>query len=105
MPPQWNWLGYTLPMARPFLPMTSEETGGVPLDVILVTGDAYVDDPSWGVAAIGRWLEDHDFSVGVISQPDWRDVDSFRVPGRPRLFFGVTAGPKPGRRPASSRAR
>ncbi len=77
-------------MPRP-LPMTREEAGG-PLDVVLVTGDAYVDHPSWGVAAIGRWLQDHGFSVGVIAQPDWTDVEAFRVLGRPRLFFGVTAG-------------
>ena len=62
------------------------------LDVILVTGDAYVDHPAWGVAAIGRWLESHGYSVGIISQPDWRSVDAFKVLGRPRLFFGVTAG-------------
>jgi uncharacterized radical SAM protein YgiQ len=77
---------------RPFLPMTLDETGGEPLDVVLVTGDAYVDHPSWGVAAIGRWLQDHGFTVGVIAQPDWTDVEAFRVLGRPRLFFGVTAG-------------
>lgn len=76
---------------RPFLPMSTEEAGGQ-LDVILVTGDAYVDHPSWGVAAIGRWLEAHGFSVGVIAQPDWRSVEDLRQLGRPRLFFGVTAG-------------
>ena len=73
------------------LPMTSEEAAG-PLDVILVTADAYVDSPSWGVAAVGRWLEAHGFSVGIIAQPDWTDVSAFQVLGRPRLFFGVTAG-------------
>jgi len=72
--------------------MTLDEVGPEPLDVILVTGDAYVDHPSWGVAAIGRWLEAHGYSVGVIAQPDWEDVEAFRVLGRPRLFFGVTAG-------------
>ncbi|MEC8422529.1 MAG: YgiQ family radical SAM protein, partial [Myxococcota bacterium] len=77
---------------RPFLPMTLDETGGEPLDVVLVTGDAYVDHPSWGVAAIGRWLQDHGFTVGIIAQPDWTDVEAFRILGRPRLFFGVTAG-------------
>jgi uncharacterized radical SAM protein YgiQ len=71
--------------------MTLEEADG-PLDVILVTGDAYVDSPSWGVAAVGRWLEAHGFSVGIIARPDWTDVASFQVLGRPRLFFGVTAG-------------
>ena len=72
--------------------MTKEEAGHQPLDVILVTGDAYVDHPSWGVAAIGRWLEAHGFSVGVIAQPDWENPDAFRVLGKPRLFFGITAG-------------
>ena len=74
-----------------FLPMTPEEAGG-PLDVVLVTGDAYVDHPAWGVAAIGRWLQAHGFSVGIIAQPDHTDVEAFRILGRPRLFFGVTAG-------------
>ena len=74
------------------LPMTRQELGDGQLDVILVTGDAYVDHPSWGVAVIGRWLENHGFRVGIIAQPDWRDVSSFQVLGRPRLFFGVTAG-------------
>lgn len=75
----------------PFLPMTREEAGG-DLDIILVTGDAYVDHNTFGVALIGRWLEAHGFSVGVIAQPDWDDVEAFRALGRPRLFFGVTAG-------------
>ena len=74
------------------LPMTREEAGHKDLDVILVTGDAYVDHPGWGVAAIGRWLEGHGFSVGIISQPDWNDPNAFRVLGRPRLFMGITAG-------------
>ena len=77
---------------RTFLPMTPEETSGEQLDVILVTGDAYVDHPSWGVAAIGRRLQAHGYSVGVIAQPDWRRPDAFAALGRPRLFFGVTAG-------------
>lgn len=72
--------------------MTLEEAGHEPLDIILVTGDAYVDHPSWGVAVIGRWLEHHGFRVGIIAQPDWTDVEAFRALGRPRLFFGVTAG-------------
>jgi uncharacterized radical SAM protein YgiQ len=78
-------------MAR-FLPMTAEETDGQPLDVILVTGDAYVDHNSFGVALIGRWLEAHGFRVGVIAQPAWDSPDPYRVLGRPRLFFGVTSG-------------
>ena len=77
---------------RTFLPMTREELGGEQLDVILVTGDAYVDHPAWGVSAIGRWLEAHGYSVGIIAQPDWRRPDAFAELGRPRLFFGVTAG-------------
>jgi uncharacterized radical SAM protein YgiQ len=77
---------------RVYLPMSPAEAGADPLDVILVTGDAYVDHPAWGVAAIGRWLEAQGYSVGVIAQPDWTDVEAFRVLGRPRLFFGVTAG-------------
>ena len=79
-------------MTSPFLPMTAEEAGHRELDVILVTGDAYVDHNTFGVALIGRWLEDHGFSVGVIAQPAWDDVEAYRVLGRPRLFFGVTAG-------------
>lgn len=78
-------------MARRFLPMTREEAGGQ-LDVVLITGDDYVDHPSWGVALIGRWLEAHGYSVGVIARPDPNDVASFRVLGEPRLFFGITAG-------------
>jgi uncharacterized radical SAM protein YgiQ len=78
-------------MAREFLPMTTDEAGG-PVDVVLVTGDAYVDHPAWGAAAIGRWLEEHGFSVGIIAQPDWTDVAAFQALGRPNLFFGVTAG-------------
>ena len=78
---------------RPFLPMSVDELApGEQLDVILVTGDAYVDHPSWGVAAVGRWLEAHGYSVGIIAQPDWTDPAAFTVLGRPRLFFGVTAG-------------
>jgi uncharacterized radical SAM protein YgiQ len=74
-----------------FLPMTPEEAGGE-LDVILVTGDAYVDHNSFGVALIGRWLEAHGFRVGVIAQPTWDGPEGFAILGRPRLFFGVTSG-------------
>lgn len=79
-------------MAMRFLPMTAEEAGPEPLDVILVTGDAYVDHNSFGVALVGRWLEAHGFRVGVIAQPAWDGPDALRALGRPRLFFGVTAG-------------
>ncbi|MDR3213528.1 MAG: YgiQ family radical SAM protein [Azoarcus sp.] len=61
-------------------------------DIILVTGDAYVDHPSFGMALVGRLLEAHGWKVGIISQPDWRSADDFRALGRPRLYFGVTAG-------------
>jgi uncharacterized radical SAM protein YgiQ len=71
--------------------MTAAEAGGQ-VDIVLVTGDAYVDHPSWGVSAIGRWLQAEGFSVGIVAQPDHTDVESFRTLGRPRLFFGVTAG-------------
>ena len=71
--------------------MTPEEAGGQ-LDVVLVTGDAYVDHNSYGVALVGRWLEAHGFSVGVIAQPQWDSPEPFRALGKPRLFFGVSAG-------------
>ena len=61
-------------------------------DIIVVTGDAYVDHPSFGMAIIGRLLEDQGFRVGIISQPDWQSADPFKVLGKPNLFFGVTAG-------------
>ncbi len=61
-------------------------------DVILVTGDAYIDHPSFGMALVGRLLEAQGFRVGIIAQPDWRSVDPFRTLGRPNLYFGVTAG-------------
>jgi uncharacterized radical SAM protein YgiQ len=61
-------------------------------DVILVTGDAYVDHPSFGMAVVGRMLESQGFRVGIIAQPDWQSKDAFMQLGRPNLFFGVTAG-------------
>lgn len=79
----------------PFLPMSREEMqdlGIDQLDCILVSGDAYVDHPSFGAAVIGRTLWDAGFSAGIIAQPDWRSGDDFRVLGPPRLFFGVTSG-------------
>jgi uncharacterized radical SAM protein YgiQ len=62
------------------------------VDVILVTADAYVDHPSFGVALIGRWLEKNGFRVAILDQPDWRSVDAFRSLGPPRLFWGITSG-------------
>lgn len=79
----------------PFLPMTRSEMdllGWDACDIILVTGDAYVDHPSFGMAVIGRMLEAQGFRVGIIAQPDWRNSDAFQALGEPTLFFGVTAG-------------
>ncbi len=79
----------------PVLPMSREEMedlGWDSCDIIIVTGDAYVDHPSFGMALVGRLLEAQGFRVGIIAQPDWRDPDAFRVLGRPNLFFGITAG-------------
>ena len=61
-------------------------------DVIVVTGDAYVDHPSFGMAIVGRLLEAQGLRVGIIAQPDWHSAEAFRALGRPRLFFGITAG-------------
>ena len=61
-------------------------------DVILITGDAYIDHPSFGMALVGRLLEAQGFRVGIISQPDWLSADAFRVLGKPNLYFGITAG-------------
>jgi uncharacterized radical SAM protein YgiQ len=74
-----------------FLPTSPKETPGNP-DFVLVTGDAYVDHPSFGAAIIGRLLESRGYSVGVIAAPDYRDAGSFGVFGRPRLAFLVTSG-------------
>jgi len=79
----------------PFLPTSVEEMavlGWDSCDIILVTGDAYVDHPSFGMAVMGRLLEDQGFRVGIISQPDWRSADAFKTLGKPNLYFGVTAG-------------
>ncbi|MDE2250346.1 MAG: YgiQ family radical SAM protein [Gammaproteobacteria bacterium] len=79
----------------PFLPMSRaemEQLGWEQCDVIIVTGDAYVDHPSFGMAVIGRVLEAQGLRVGIIAQPDWHSAGPFRALGRPRLFFGVTAG-------------
>ena len=79
-----------------FLPITLEEVkrlGWDAVDVVLVTGDAYIDHPSFGTAVIGRSLEAAGFRVAIIPQPNWRDdLRDFRKFGRPRLFFGVTSG-------------
>jgi len=79
----------------PELPMSRREMealGWDSCDIIIVTGDAYVDHPSFGMAVIGRLLEAQGFRVGIIAQPDWTRVEPFRALGRPNLFFGVAAG-------------
>ena len=79
----------------PFLPMNRaemEQLGWDSCDIIVVTGDAYVDHPSFGMAVIGRVLEAQGFRVGIIAQPDWQSADAFKALGKPNLFFGITAG-------------
>jgi uncharacterized radical SAM protein YgiQ len=79
----------------PVLPMSRaemDELGWDECDIIIVTGDAYVDHPSFGMAVVGRLLEAQGFRVGIISQPDWSSAEAFKALGTPRLFFGVTAG-------------
>ncbi|MEI7737799.1 MAG: YgiQ family radical SAM protein [Betaproteobacteria bacterium] len=79
----------------PFLPMSRaemEHLGWDSCDVIIVTGDAYVDHPSFGMAVIGRMLEAQGFRVGIIAQPDWQSAEPFKALGPPNLFWGVTAG-------------
>ncbi|MEY3502545.1 MAG: hypothetical protein RL763_613 [Pseudomonadota bacterium] len=79
----------------PFLPMSRAEMAALgwdSCDIILVTGDAYVDHPSFGMAVIGRMLEAQGFRVGIIAQPEWHSAEAFQALGKPNLFFGVTAG-------------
>jgi uncharacterized radical SAM protein YgiQ len=79
----------------PVLPMSRaemEELGWDSCDIIIVTGDAYVDHPSFGMAVVGRLLETQGFRVGIIAQPDWTSAEAFTALGRPNLFFGVTGG-------------
>ncbi len=79
----------------PFLPTSREQMGALgwdSCDIIVVTGDAYVDHPSFGMAVIGRMLESQGFRVGIIAQPDWQSCDPFKALGKPNLFWGVTAG-------------
>ena len=93
-----SWLppaGARTRAAAPFLPTSRAEMtalGWEQCDVIIVTGDAYVDHPSFGMAMIGRVLEAQGFRVGIIAQPDWHSAEPFRALGPPRLFFGITAG-------------
>ncbi len=79
----------------PFLPMSRAEMdklGWDSCDIVLVTGDAYVDHPSFGMAVVGRMLEAQGFRVGIIAQPDWTSAEAFKVLGKPNLFWGVTSG-------------
>ncbi|OHB61066.1 MAG: YgiQ family radical SAM protein [Planctomycetes bacterium GWF2_42_9] len=83
------------PVNNLILPATADEMHALNWqqpDIIIVTGDAYVDHPSFGAALIGRWLEKHGFKVAILAQPDWRSADAFRVFGPPRLFWGITSG-------------
>jgi uncharacterized radical SAM protein YgiQ len=85
----------TKPYDRAFLAATAEEMkarGWDRPDIILVTADAYVDHPSFGVTLIGRWLEKQSYRVVILAQPDWRSADAFRQFGQPRLFWGITSG-------------
>jgi uncharacterized radical SAM protein YgiQ len=80
---------------RNFLPVNKtdmKERGWSELDFLLITGDAYVDHPSFGISVIARVLENHNFRVGVVAQPDWKDLQAFRVMGKPRLACLVTGG-------------
>jgi uncharacterized radical SAM protein YgiQ len=82
-------------MTERFLPTSREEMrerGWEQLDVLLLTGDAYVDHPSFGAALIGRLLESLGYRVGIVAQPDWRGSSDFQALGRPRLFAGITSG-------------
>jgi uncharacterized radical SAM protein YgiQ len=79
----------------PFLPTSRaemDELGWESCDVIMVTGDAYIDHPSFGMALVGRLLESHGFRVGILDQPDWRSAEPFRELGRPNVMWGVTGG-------------
>lgn len=81
--------------SAPFLPTSRKEMdalGWDSCDIIIVTGDAYVDHPSFGMAIIGRLLESQGFRVGIIAQPEWQNKDAFMQLGKPNLFFGITAG-------------
>ncbi|MEN8165095.1 MAG: YgiQ family radical SAM protein, partial [Acidobacteriota bacterium] len=78
-----------------FLPTTRREIearGWDQPDIVLVSGDAYIDHPSFAAAILGRWLENDGFRVAILAQPDWRSADPWRELGRPRLFYGVSAG-------------
>ena len=78
-----------------FLPVNRqdlEDRGWDEADIIIVSGDAYVDHPAWAAAILGRFLEKHGYRVGIIAQPDWNSLEDIRKLGQPRLFFAVSAG-------------
>ncbi len=78
-----------------FLPINRqdmEERGWDEMDIIFVSGDAYVDHPAWAAALLGRFLEHHGYRVGIIAQPDWHKIEDIQKMGQPRLFFAVSAG-------------
>ncbi len=84
-----------VPSREAFLPVSRrdlEARGWDEVDVVFVSGDAYVDHPSFAMAILGRWLEQHGFRVAILSQPDWQSADAWRAMGRPRLFYAVSAG-------------
>ncbi|QEH37046.1 hypothetical protein OJF2_56310 [Aquisphaera giovannonii] len=84
-----------VPLSLPHLPASPEEVkarGWDAVDVVFVTGDAYVDHPAFAMGILGRVLEAAGFRVAILSQPDWRSVEPWRQFGRPRLFFGISAG-------------
>src|SRR5687768_13950833 len=81
--------------ARRPLPMSAEEArerGWDEIDIVFVTGDAYIDHPSFAMAILGRVLEAGGFRVGIVSQPDWRNCEAWRRFGKPRLFFAISGG-------------
>ena len=79
-----------------WLPLSLKEAskrGWEDFDVILISGDSYVDHPAFGTAVIGRIIEDEGLKVGIVAQPNWQDdLRDFKKLGKPRLFFGITAG-------------
>jgi len=88
--PLWNET-----YAAPHLPMTGKEVsarGWESVDIVFVTGDAYIDHPSFAMAILGRVLEAAGFRVAILSQPDWHSCEPWRQFGRPRLFFAISAG-------------
>lgn len=95
--PLFSYKGYRSSASNPapFLPMSRAEMetlGWDSCDIVIVTGDAYIDHPSFGMALVGRLLEAQGFRVGIIAQPDWQSAEPFKALGKPNLFFGITGG-------------